>query len=161
MPQMELLKMGEENPDILSLLGKHELVLKQLYETFAAKFAEHQSFWRDLAVEEQKHSDWLETLRVDSVVNKYLLNDIQLKPQAVKSSIEYVERQIAKAQEGGFGLLQAFSIARDLEEALIEKQFLKLSRSASKEIRLIFTELVAETERHRDALIKAINAEKH
>jgi len=57
-------------------------------------------------------------------------------------------------------LLQAFSIAKDLKSAFLEKQFFKLSDFASKEMRAILVNLAAETERHRNAIVETLDAEK-
>ena len=152
--------MKEVEPDVLEMLIGHELVIKQLYEVFAATFKHRQEFWQNLARDEQGHADRLASLRSESTVNRWLLHESRLKPNAIKSSIGYVERQVARAREGNFSLLQALSIARDLEDALLEKHFSKLSDSTSERFRSILMDLAAETERHRKVLVEAIETEK-
>ena len=152
--------MSENEPDILSMLGRHELALKQLYEVFAARFPKYESFWKILVSDEQKHSDWIEAFRVGSTVAGSMQGEIPFKPQAIQSSTGYVEQQTQKAREGGFRLIQALSIAKDLENALIERLFSKLSRSDSREVRSIIADLTDETEKHRDMLAKALEIEK-
>ncbi|MBN1570320.1 MAG: hypothetical protein JXA73_20935 [Acidobacteria bacterium] len=152
--------MPKEEPDFLLMMSRHELAVKQLYEIFAEMFPGRKSFWQSLVSDEQKHADWLEALRSDRVVCRLLLNEIGLKPQAIHTSIAYVESQIKRAQTGAFSVIQALSIARDLETAMIEKQFFKLSRSTSSEMRTAFKPFADETERHRQALIKEIGAER-
>jgi hypothetical protein len=58
--------MGKDEPDVLELLIRHELVIKQLYEIFASMSENRREFWQSLAVDEQKHADWLGTLRSES-----------------------------------------------------------------------------------------------
>jgi len=152
------MKGGE--PDILEMLIKHELAIKQLYEEFAAMFTNRKDFWQRLAEDEQRHADTLEMLRSEPSINTLLLHESQIKPQAIALSIGYVESQTERAQKGNFNLLQALSIAKDLETALLEKQFSKLSDFASKEMRAILVNLAAETERHRNAVVEALDAEK-
>lgn len=152
--------MREDEQDILEMLMRHELVIKQLYEVFAALFASHQDFWQRLAGDEQRHADRLDKLRSDSAIDTRLIGNAGIKIQAIKSSITYVESQIARAQDGQLALLQALSIARDLESALVEKHFSKLSDLASREIKSTLMDLAAETERHRKALVDAIDSEK-
>ena len=79
--------MREDEPDVLEMLIRHELAIKQLYEIFAAMFTNRQDFWQSLAGDEQKHADWLGRLRSESITDKRLLYDSRLKPQAIKSSI--------------------------------------------------------------------------
>jgi rubrerythrin len=88
------------------------------------------------------------------------LHEKGLRPQAVRSSLTYVESQRVRAEEGGIGLLQALAIARDLENALIESQFSKLADPANDDIRMVMTELSTETERHRGTLAEALEAER-
>jgi len=152
--------MREDEPDVLGMLIRHELAIKQLYEIFAPMFTNHEGFWQNLAADEQIHANWLAALRSKSITGKWLLYDSQLKPQAIKTSIGYVESQIARAKEGNFSLLQALSIARDLENALLERQFSKLKDSAPEEIRSVLMSLADETERHLKKVIEVIDSEK-
>ncbi len=153
-------RMKEDELDVLEMLIRHELAIKQLYEIFAATFANRRDFWQSLASDEQRHADWLGALRSKPAIDKRLLQDSQIRPQAIKLSIGYVESQIVRAQEGKFSLLQALSVARDLESALLEKHFPKLSGSVGKETESILTDLAAETERHRKAVLDLLDIEK-
>ncbi len=150
--------MKEEKPDILEMLIRHELTIKQLYEKFAVMFPIRQEFWKSLAEDEQKHSDWLGGLRSEKAIEN-MSSYNRLKPQAIKTSIGYVERQIAKAQEGRFSLLEAFSIAKDLESALLENHLSRISNSFPAEIKSVLMELAVETERHRRAVVEALAGE--
>ena len=152
--------MSEDELDVLELLIRHELAIKQLYEIFAVMFTDRQAFWQRLAGDEQKHANWIGMLRTEANMDKLLLHGTQLKPQAIKLSIRYVESQTARAQEGNLSLLQAISIAKDLESALLEKQFSKLNDFVPKEIMSTLMDLAVETEKHRKALVEALNNEK-
>lgn len=152
--------MREDSPDVLEMLIRHELAIKQLYEIFATLFTKRQDFWQSLAKDEQRHADLLGTLRSEPTLDTWLLHDSRLRPQAITSSIKYVESQIVRAEVGNLSVLQALAIARDLENALIEKQFSKLSESVSKEVRAILEDIATETERHRKSVGVAMNTEK-
>ena len=152
--------MTRTEPDVLEMLVRHELSLKRLYELFAARFPPQQDLWAGLAGDEQRHADALGTLRSAPAAVAWLTRDSGLKPQAIKSSIGYVESQTAKAQGSALTLLQALAIARDLESALIEKQFSKLSGSAPPEARAVVTVLATETAGHHKRIVDAIRAER-
>ena len=152
--------MKEDELNILELLIRNELAIRQLYERYASLFVNNKDFWKRLADDEQRHADALGTLRTESHINKLLLQEGQIKPQAIKLSIGYIESQAERAQKDNINLLQALSIAKDLESALLEKQFSKLSDLASKEMKAILMDLAIETERHRGAIVEALNAEK-
>ncbi len=147
--------MRKDEPELLEMLVRHESVVKELYEIFSTMFKDSQSLWKSLAADEQKHVEWLETLRSESTIGG-LLQGSQLKPQAITMSIRYVESQLARAREGKLSLLQAFSIARDLENAAVERVFSKLAGSAPEKIRSVLIDLSAETEKHRRTIIEAL-----
>jgi hypothetical protein len=86
--------------------------------------------------------------------------DSRLKLQAIKSSIGYVESQIVGAHEGRFSLVQALSIARDLENALLEKHFSRVHAMVPDEVGSMLMDLAADTERHRNEITEALNREK-
>jgi hypothetical protein len=150
----------KDDSTILELLIKHELAIKQLYETYAPTFTDWQAFWQCLAEDEQKHADVLGMLRAESNIDKLLIHEGKIRPQAIKLAINYVEGQRERAQKYNITMLQALSIAKDLESALLEKQFSRLSDFTSKDMKVILMNLAVETERHRDAIVEALNAEK-
>ena len=152
--------MKEDSPDLLEMLRRHEMAIMGLYESFAAKFSKYHDLWQGLMKDEQRHALWIEKLRSYPAIGSWLIQNVKVKPQAIKSSIEYVESQARTAREGDMKLMQALAIARDLENALIEKQFSRLNNSSSKEINSIMTALAAETGKHRDKLAEAIDLEK-
>lgn len=147
------------NTDILDLMTKHEFAISQLYDLFSALFSTHQDFWKTYAIEELRHAGWLEKLKSGSNINKVQLNQ-KLKAPPIKLSIEFIESQLTKARTGKMTLLEALSAARDIESALIERQFAKIGDITSLELRPIIKDLATETERHLKDFIKEIEAEK-
>jgi len=147
-------------PDLLEALIAHEAAVKRLYETFADLFPSRAGFWRNLAREEQGHAARLRELGPDPTIADWLARESGLRPQGVRSSVVYVESQIEKARAGGLGLVQALVVARDLENALIEEQFTRMSRSSHVAASAVLGELAAETETHRALLASALEAER-
>jgi rubrerythrin len=152
--------MNERGSDFLEMLIRHEAAVGQLYEAFAALFTDRRDFWQALAADERGHADRLGELGSEPAISNWLLHDSGLRPQAIKSSIGYVESQIVRAQEGRLSLMQALAIAKDLEHALIEEQFSRLSDSVHVGASPILMELAAETEGHRSVLADALDAER-
>ncbi len=151
--------MTQGEPEVLEMLVRHELAIKELYDIFAMKFTNRQAFWQSLAADEQKHADWLDAFRSKPAIIR-LLHDTQLKPQAIKTSLAYVEKQLARAKGGNVSLLEALSMARDLENAALERLFVKLKMAAPKEIGATLADLATETERHRRTITEALNTER-
>jgi len=152
--------MKEVEPDLLEMMKRHELAIMQLYEVFDATFANNKGLWQELAGDEQKHATWIERLSSNPAVEKWLLQNVLVKRNAIKLSIDYAESQAKKARDGTLTQMQALSTARDLENALIEKQFSRLNNSSSHDFNSIMEALSRETEKHRNRIIEAINAEK-
>ncbi len=73
--------MSQGEPEVLEMLIRHELAVKELYDIFAMKFTNRQDFWQSLAADERKHAGWLEAFRSKPAIIR-LLHDTQLKPQA-------------------------------------------------------------------------------
>jgi hypothetical protein len=131
-----------------------------LYQAFSEIFPARELFWRALATEEQRHAKRLGELGSDPAINRWLLGESGLRLQALRSSIGYVESQIDRTRRGGLTLLQALSVARDLESALIEKQFSRMAESQHIVATPILMELATETERHRKLLADAVEVER-
>jgi hypothetical protein len=153
-------RVRDREPDLLELLIGHEIALKKLYDLFASEFPARSDLWGGLAGDEARHADLLGTLRTRQAVGQLLSPDGRLKPQAVKSSIAYVESQVARARRRDFSLVGAIVIAKDLETALIEKQFSKMDNTSAAEARPILAALAAETEAHRRQLVDALEVER-
>ena len=149
-----------EGQDSLALLIRHELAIKQLYERFIEMFPEHKDFWGDMAKEEQKHAECLQGLSSNAPVQMWFRNESRFKQLAINRSMEYVEQQIERARKRKISMLEALSIAHDLEEALIEKQFISLHISGPEEIKNAMKCLVADTQRHRRMILEKLDFHK-
>lgn len=152
--------MQVEVPGLLEALVGHEAAIGRLYQVFSEIFPTREAFWRSLALEEQGHADRLRAIGSDPAVNQWLAQESGLRPQAIRSSIEYVESQIERVRAGGLDLLRALVVARDLEHALIEEQFSRMSGSLNAVATPVLRDLAAETERHREMLSEALEAER-
>ncbi len=144
----------------LDLLIRHETAIKQLYERFADVFPEHRAFWGGMAEEERKHSESLQGLSSKESLKKWFMTDSQFTRLAIHGSIEYIEQQIERVNKASISLLEALAIANDIEEALIEKQFIRLNISGPEEIKGVMRVLVADTQRHRKVMAEKLNIHK-
>ncbi|MDA8126193.1 MAG: hypothetical protein M0009_13525 [Deltaproteobacteria bacterium] len=145
-----------EEQNSLDLLIRHETAMKQLYEQYAEAFPEHRTFWANVAAEEQKHANCLQGLSVNDSLRKWFMNDGRFKKLAIGGSLEYIEKQIERAKNAPVSLVEALSIANDIEEALIEKQFISLNISGPEEIKSVMKGLVADTQRHKKMIAEKL-----
>ena len=84
------------------------------------------------------------------------MNDGPFQQLAFSGALEYMKRQIERVRKANIGLLEALSIAGDIEEALIEKQFIRLNISGPTEIKNVMKGLVADTQRHRKIIAEKL-----
>lgn len=98
-------------------------------------------------------------LQSGSLGQQFMLES-HLKAEAIRLSIAYVEDQSRKAADGNFSAMEALAIARDIENALLEKQFSKLRNTGSSALKSAVMNLAAETEKHRSTLAQAIFSEQ-
>jgi hypothetical protein len=152
--------MKEDAAKVLELLIEHELALKHLYQAYASALAESRELWHTLAGDEQGHADRLAHLRDEPAFDQWISQESHVKPQALRSSIDYVGSQISRAQGGRLSRMQALAVAKDLEDALIDRQLLLPAASGCMEIDRIMGELRSDTERHRQLIADALAEEK-
>jgi len=145
---------------IVQMLASHELALKQLYQTYALRFPQFKDFWLKLAADEQHHADWLSSLLTKTGLADPLAPCCWPRPAAIESSLDYIQEQILRASRSEVTVVAALFIAKDLENALLEKKFFKVAEGASPEVRAVLGRLVAETEKHWQAVVEALNEAK-
>ncbi len=150
----------EDTRTIVEMVANHELALKELYQTYAERVPASKALWLRLVQDEQRHSDWLESL-VSGLGSANPLGSCGWpRRAAIESSLEYIQVQILRARQTEVTLLTALSIAKDLENALLEKEFLKVADGACPEVREVFGRLVAGTKKHGQMVTEALAAAK-
>ncbi len=150
--------MADRDADLLDLLAAHESAIKRLYEAFARRFPERAGLWRGIAAEEQRHADWLSGLRDTATPAARSWLASRFKAQAIRLSTAYVEERTAAAGSGALDLRGALSVSRDLENALLERQFSRLDEAVPAALRPVLRDLAAETDGHRRAFDAALAA---
>ena len=141
----------------LDLMIRHEEAVGHIYEHFAELFPDQRVFWEQMAREEEKHADCLRGFAAKESLKKWFQSNAALQRLAIQGSIDYVQTQRERAGKGGVGLVEALSIALDLEEALIEKQLARLYLTAPEEIKGALKNLVSDTYRHRKTIAEQID----
>ncbi len=116
--------------------------------------------WVKLAVDEQHHAQWLETLALQAAVADPPVPCSWPRQAAVESSLEYISRETLRARQPGLTAVAALSIARDLEDALLEKQFFRAAEGVSPNVKAVFGRLIAATEKHRQVVLEALDKAK-
>jgi hypothetical protein len=142
-----------KNPDVLlEAMQDHEKAIACLYQAYSERFEEYADFWSDLAKEERKHAACFSNLRSQLQENPDIVIVERFSTDAIKSSIKYVNELIERAADPEFELINAFSLAVKLEEALLEKKFFDVLDGETQEIKDTLLLLSTETERHFQTL---------
>lgn len=135
--------------EIIDLLAENELGLKQLYEFYAKTFPKEAVFWLDIANDEKEHAMALLSLkeRVDDIYVYF--DEKRFTPEAIQSTKDYIDERIKYVIENKIDLLTALSVARDLENSLIERNYFKVFETDVPEIKNVLKKLEKETLEHR------------
>jgi hypothetical protein len=149
--------LAEDARAIVEMLASHELAIKQLYQTYALRFPSFKDLWLGLAADEQRHADWLGSLVAHLSPANPLAPCGWPRPAAIESSLEYIQVQLLRARRPEFSAVAALSIAKDLENSLLEKEFFKVAQGASPEVREVLGQLVTGTERHWRTVAEALD----
>ncbi|MCZ2846270.1 MAG: hypothetical protein O2U61_07260 [Candidatus Bathyarchaeota archaeon] len=132
----------------IKLLAEHEKVISQLYKEYSLKFPEQKDFWSKIANEEIEHASWIFKLCSQAKEGSLYFKEGRFKTEAIKTSLKYVKSQITKAQNKKISAKNALSVARDLENGLIEKKFFEVFEPDCREIKQVLLDLVAATSEH-------------
>ncbi len=139
---------------ILEALKEHELAIAHLYEIYAEVFPEWKDFWIGLSNDELQHADWIAALcaEVAGGTEKFVAG--RFRVETVEHSIEYVRQLAATASQDDFILINALSVALQLERGLLEKKYFEVFTGDSDRAKEILALLAGCTATHYDKLHK-------
>jgi rubrerythrin len=144
-----------ESPgEILDALKEHELAIAGLYEVYAEVFSDWKDFWIGLANDEREHADWIAALGAEVASGAESFVGGRFRVQAVEHSIGYVRQLAAAASEPDLILINALSIALQLERGLLEKKYFKVFAGDSAETKKALALLTEGTRTHYEKLHK-------
>ncbi|MGB2696592.1 MAG: ferritin family protein [Candidatus Zixiibacteriota bacterium] len=138
----------DEQINIVDTLAKHEEAINRLYRTYADKFPDHQEFWMNLATDESKHSEWLRKLLDKAKEGTVFIDEKRFKVQAIQTSLDFILRQIADAENDKIEFKNALSVALDIERAMIEKKYFEVFEGDSVELKHVLLALAESTKEH-------------
>ncbi len=136
---------------------ENEKAISKLYHEFSKCFVEDRDFWAQLSKEEQEHAIWIKKLLEYVKKGDVKRGTTTLKTQAVETVTRYIDSICEKCMRGEISKVNAYTIALDLENSLLEKKFFSvflLDVPAHKEVH---DGLIRETEKHRGKISTALN----
>jgi rubrerythrin len=113
---------------------------------YSEMFIEHQGFWLGLSAEEMMHAAKIEDLA--RTVDPGDLDLVRFNPRALSTSLEHVNTRVREAQTRDLDIVTAFSVALDLERAIIERKWFEAFRPRSAAAREALAAIADDTRRH-------------
>jgi len=104
--------------------------------------------WEKRAQGENKHAACLNSLRTQIQDDPDIVIMERFSTDAIEFSIRYVKELIERSKRPDFKIINAFSLAMKLEEALLENNYFEVLSGDTDEVRSVLDFLVEETERH-------------
>jgi rubrerythrin len=147
---------------LLNILGgmrELEVALSQLYGKCAEAWPEGKNLWQELSRDEKLHAQYVEKMveLVKSSPGAFELNP-SFKSAASAAFLKYVASVLGKVDSQGVTHDAMLLIARDIEQALLDAKYSGLVKTRSAEYRALLTQLIKDTEGHRDSLAQKIRA---
>ena len=150
-----------EDPEIVvELLAQNEEAISRLYEAYSQRFPDYQDFWSGLAGDEENHAIWLRSLALRAGAGWLEFKEGRFNTAAIQTFSQYLDEELAKAQEPDLPLINALTTAKYIEEALIERNYFEVFEGDSFEAKRTLARLADETERHVGIVEKAWEKEK-
>jgi len=149
--------MSDPLDEVADALIENELAVARLYEQFAQTFEEDAGFWQGLAKEEHQHARWIGEARDLARTRPVESATPPIRLQAVEHMIQYVESIGERCRKGELTRLNAYALARDVENSLLESRIFGLFVPARDQLRALQERLVRDTSAHRQRISEALD----
>ena len=143
--------------NILDGARELELALSQLYGKCAEAWPEGKDLWQRLSRDEELHARYMKKMveLVKSTPDAFELNP-SFKSAASATFLKYVASVLGKVDSQSVTHDAMLVIARDIEQALLDAKYSGLVKTRNAEYRALLTQLIKDTEGHRDSLAQKI-----
>ena len=135
--------------DLIDLLIRQEELVGEFYRACAGKFPERSDVWLSLAVAEDGHARILRSVAADPAEGRAFTIHRNFALNPLRFMLQFVKKQTEALESPGFTLINALSIARDIENSILEKKVVEPAPGDSADIRAKIEQLKAETTQHR------------
>ncbi len=144
--------MTTPNAGFLDQLMQYEDGMARLYALFADYYEDSAPFWLALSDEEREHFAMMETMRMHAADGKLSFSLTRLSAPAVYEALLYFKACYALAARGRMPLRQAYTMALDLEDSLIERRIFEVAEGDSPELAQTLQMLADTYRRHAQRL---------
>ena len=146
--------------EIVGLYIDLELKIARLYALFADRYPGHTGFWSSLARDENRHAAAIRDMWNRTRSGTAVFSPGRFRAGILRMFGAYLDEVLLSAAAKPAPLVSALGIARDLENAFIEKQALGIFDGDAPEVGRLLQKLRGETARHAAQLDKMWRKEK-
>lgn len=154
------MNVAKDANQLVKAMYDHEMAISRLYGAYAARFPDYKDFWLDLSGEETGHADCLNQLWQKAKEGSEFIVVQRFSMAALDTSIKYVKKLIDKAGDANFELINAFSLALHIEEAMIENKYFEVFEGDSPQTVHVLDLLASETRKHFQKIKDVLNQYK-
>lgn len=140
--------MNSEKIEMLKLLDTHEKALSKVYGGFARKFPDYQKFWAKMSSDEIAHAHMISIFLRDARAGLLGIDIDKIKIASIRNALDYLKEVMVDISKPDMQPVNAFSIALDIEQCMIEKRFFEVIERSSPELLRILSALDAATKEH-------------
>ncbi|MBE0430857.1 MAG: DUF2202 domain-containing protein [Dehalococcoidia bacterium] len=152
--------MVKEQPNMLLRLAENEEAIAALYQEYAGRFPEYDSFWRGLAHDEEEHAGWIRVLGSTDAPDEVFVDRTRFNEQAIQTYLDYLRRELAKVQQGETTLLNALAVTLYIEESLIERKYFEVFDTDAPRLKQVLQNLAAATRTHVEKARETLDSYK-
>jgi hypothetical protein len=135
---------------VLELLVMNEKLVSKLYTIYSEMFPEESAFWKQKVREENTHAELLQSLWSLLREGGCYFDQNRFRIEPIQLSVDYLKKTIEEART--HSLLNALSVAKSIENGLIEQNFFKFVAGDSPELSNILSDIEGDTRRHREEI---------
>lgn len=151
------MKLKEDQIKVIETLAKHEEEIGGLYKVFSNVFPAYGEFWLHISIEEQTHAEWIRALFSEAKEETAYFNEDRFKIEAVRTSLEYIAGEKAKAERHETQMDKALYISLDIENALLERKYFEIFEGDSVKLKHTLRDLADSTRNHIARMRNEVN----
>ena len=133
----------------IALMIRLETITGELYKKCAERFPDYEGFWERLASEEDAHAKLLGEIADNPALAAGFAERRQVAMGPLKFTVNFVDEQRAAVEAPDCTVVNALSIARDIEKSILEANAVRPAPGDPDAVRNMFARISAETTDHR------------
>ncbi len=146
--------------DILVHMEETELAVSELYALCANTWPLDSQFWKELSDEELEHKANIDTMRrIVSTKAEHFEKGRPFNIFAIQTMITGIRSNIEKLKKGELRENHAISIARDIEQSLIEFRYSEIVKTNDVEYNTLVERIIKDTAQHKIKIERKIRGQ--